>query len=88
MTMFDRLPAAAGMVLLLLATPVAQAAPAALVPWQDVAGSTPATQAARHAPLKHDGRCLSSSQCRHASEGWHPYPVVIWAPAFAGATIC
>lgn len=51
MTMFDRLPAAAGMVLLLLATPAAQAAPAALVPWQDVAGSTPATQAARHAPL-------------------------------------
>lgn len=50
MTMFDRLPAAAGMVLLLLATPEAQAAPAVLVPWQDVAGSTLATQAARHAP--------------------------------------
>lgn len=49
MKMFNRLRAAAGLVLL-MALPAAHPAPAVLVPWQDVAGGAPAAPSLRKAP--------------------------------------
>jgi Metallo-peptidase family M12B Reprolysin-like len=60
MTMFDPLRKAVGTALLLLALPAAQAAPAVLVPWQDVTGSAPAAQAAQAARKSPTARPLQA----------------------------